>query len=90
MANYNRSMKTAPKETILLLVIPTADPEEPEVELGWWDKELKRWEGDWRYYKGEDGYPDAEPYGWAHVPDVDISRAEPISARKAKNPVGHS
>jgi hypothetical protein len=51
-------MNRAPRDgRELLLLLCTGDDETPIArEVGWWDHELKRWEGDWKYYDGEGGY----------------------------------
>ena len=78
MANYNRSMKKAPRDEELLLLVPTRDPEEPiAVEIGWWDKKSKRWEGDWRHDESESSWAQADPFAWAEIPDIDVGVPEP-------------
>jgi hypothetical protein len=71
-------MKRAPRNRELLLLVPTGETETPLTrEVGWWDAELKRWEGDWRYYDGPVGYAKAEPIGWAELPEIDAEFLTP-------------
>lgn len=73
MTNYNPDM-TAADQTAesLLLVVPTGDAEAPLcVELGRWDNDAKRWEGEWRHVDGL--ISDNDPIAWAAVPAIDDS-----------------
>jgi hypothetical protein len=81
--NFNRAMPHAPRDgREMLLLVCTGEEETPITrEVGWWDRELKRWEGDWRYYNGEGGYPQAEPIGWATLPEIDQSFVDALKAR---------
>jgi hypothetical protein len=73
MSKYDRAMDKAHLDgRELLLLVPTGDPDAPLTqEVGWWDEELDRWEGDWRYYDGDGGYADREPIAWANLPVID-------------------
>jgi hypothetical protein len=73
MSKYDRTMDNAHQDgRELLLLVPTGDPDAPLTqEVGWWDEELDRWEGDWRYYDGDGGYADREPIAWADLPAID-------------------
>jgi hypothetical protein len=75
-ANYNSDMNAADKEAELLLVIPTGDPECPlTVELGWWNPDAGRWEGEWRFTVEDGGAPSVlsamDPIAWAALPPLD-------------------
>jgi hypothetical protein len=85
--NFDRSMSRAPRDDReLLLLVCTGEDETPITrEVGWYDHELKRWEGDWRYYDGPNGYAQAEPIGWAELPEIDQSFLDALKA-KAKMP----
>jgi hypothetical protein len=80
-SNYSAEMNRGPRDCELLLVVPTGEIETPLTrEVGWWDAKLRRWEGDWRYYDGPDGYAKAEPVGWAELPEIDGSFLEVVVA----------
>jgi hypothetical protein len=63
MPNYNRAMPEATRDgTELILLVCTDDDAMPVArEIGWYETEIGRWEGDWPYYDGEGGYAKAEP-----------------------------
>ena len=79
MPNYNRDMHAAPRDELLLLLVPTGDPAYPiAIEIGHWDDRERRFLGNWRWYdEGEDGnYPNADPIAWR-----EIRRSTPRSLR---------
>jgi hypothetical protein len=69
--NYNPDMSAADQAAeSLLLVVPTGDAEAPLcVELGRWDTDAGRWEGEWRHVDGPIAAGD--PIAWAVVPEID-------------------
>jgi hypothetical protein len=85
MANFTAGLDKAPRDgRELLLVVPTGEKEMPLTrEVGWYDGELRRWEGDWRYYEGEGGYARAEPIAWAELPSIDEALFHSLKAQKA-------
>lgn len=86
MPNYNPDM-TAADQTAenLLLVVPTGDAKSPlMVELGRWNADAGRWEGEWRFTVTDTGAPtplaDMDPVAWATVPEIDASLLEGLAA----------
>lgn len=63
---FSMNMDAAPRDELLVLAIPTGDPEDPLViSLGEWNEDAGLWDGAWR---GDDGetYADMDPVAW-HV-----------------------
>lgn len=87
MPNYNRDMHAAPRDELLLLLVPTGDPAYPiAIEIGHWDDRERRFLGNWRWYdEGEDGnYPNADPIAWREIPEIDAEIAAIFAVRATK------
>lgn len=70
--NFTRDMDLASKEDLLILLVPTGDPEQPlAYEEGYWNEVMGQWHGPWRNEDGEGAYPHAEPIAFAEAPDED-------------------
>jgi hypothetical protein len=86
MSNYNRDMRAAPLDELLLLLVPTGDPTYPiAIEIGNWDEREHRFLGNWRWYDEEEGnYPNADPIAWRGIPDIDADLAAIYTARATR------
>jgi hypothetical protein len=85
MANYSERVANAPRDgRDLILLVCTDDEEAPiAIELGYWDEELKRFDGDWRYLpESKGGYARSEPIGYREVPPIDQEFFDLITPKK--------
>lgn len=69
MTEFNTNLADAPKDEIVVLLLPDpADPENPYIiATGGWDEEANRWTGSWRDFEDTE---DLEPVAWGYAPEI--------------------
>lgn len=67
--NWDTDMTTAGKDDLILVAIPTFDPEAPiGIEIANWSEDENRWVGEWRYT--DSPYANSNPVAWQEVPNI--------------------